>query len=179
MKAFVTSIGEPTTELCCSQLERYGYEVVLLQDDSTLWDKLRRIYEQADDDFLRVDADVVPNRNVGDFWQGYTRDVWWVQSRSFGWYSQDLIHGGSQFIRREALPALRANVERFKNAERPESQLYRLPEFHEPRRCVSSDVVAGLHGYGQNDLERVMAVKRRRGQYDNYDWPLVKALETL
>lgn len=179
MKAFVTSIGEPTTRLCCDQLRLLGFDVVLLKDDQSLWWKLREIYNQADDDFLRVDADVVPNRNARSFWEGYTKDVWWVQARTFGWYSQDVIYSGIQFIRKEALPALRANIDRFEKAERPESQMFRLDEFHAPRRCVSSEVVAGLHGYGQGDIERVKAVKQRRRQYDNYAWELVERLAEL
>jgi hypothetical protein len=61
MKAFVTSIGEPTTDLCVWSLERNGFEVVLLNNGSLLADKLKSIYEQATDDFVRIDADVVVN----------------------------------------------------------------------------------------------------------------------
>lgn len=177
MKAFVTSIGEPTTWLCCDQLRRYGFDVVILKDDRSLAEKLREIYTQADDDFLRVDADVVPNRRIRELVDD-PLPVWWVQARIFDWLQQDLATGGIQFIRKEALPHLREHVGRFLGAERPETQLYRLEAFHEPRRCVTSPVVAGLHGFRQGDLARVRAVKERRGQ-TNYDWPLVERLEAL
>lgn len=179
MKAFVTSIGEPTTRLCCDQLRKHGFEVVLLKDDRTLWGKLKAIYDQADDDFLRVDADLVPNRNIASFWDTADPGVWWLQARCFDWWKQDVGHGGAQFIRKAALPYLRVHVGQYEHADRPETELSRIRDFHEPRRFVSSDVVVGLHGYGQADMERVKAVKRRRKQYDNYDFDLVERLEAL
>ena len=57
MKCYVTSIGEPTTDVCVWSLKRNGFDVELLQDNSSLQNKLKRIFEKADDDFLRVDAD--------------------------------------------------------------------------------------------------------------------------
>lgn len=61
MKAYVTSIGEPTTDLCVWSLERNGFETVLIQDQTTLAEKLKRIYSEADEDFVRIDADVIVN----------------------------------------------------------------------------------------------------------------------
>lgn len=179
MKAFVTSIGEPTTRLCIEQLRRYDYEVTVLKDESSLWSKLVRIYNEADSDFLRVDADFVPNRNIKDFWQKYDRDVWWVQPSIFDWYRQDIGQGGAQFIRREALPILRMCIPAFEKAERPETEVSRVEPLHNPRRMVTSDVVVGMHGYRQGHLDRIRAQKARRGQSDNYDWNLVEELERL
>lgn len=177
MKAFVTSIGEPTTELCVWSLERNGFEVVLLQSDSNLADKLKDIYSQAEDDFFRVDADVIPNRlcrpplSRGEYW--------WYQYQCFDWYSQDISNGGVQLVKRECLPALRANIGRFMHSERPETELYRLPEFDNPRRCITIPHIVGLHGYAQTDLDRVKAVKERRNQSDNYDWELLDRINQL
>lgn len=183
MKAYVTSIGEPTTRLCIEQLKRHGFEVEVLQDDRPLWAKLKDIYNRADDDFMRVDADVIVNRNLAKFTtlDDFDRDIWWIQGRCFGWYSQDVIHGGVQFIRREALEHLRLWVDAFQNAERPETELSRIRAFHNPRRFVSIDTVLGLHGYKQGDYhrDRVKAQKARRGQFDNYDFDVSEALEAL
>lgn len=76
------------------------------------------------------------------------------------------------------MPALRDNVERFNKAERPESQLFRLEEFHNPRRCISSHLVMGIHGYGIRDLAGVKETKTRRKQ-SGYDWELVERLNAL
>lgn len=175
----MTSIGEPTTRLCCEQLLKYGLELVLLKDSSSLWYKLSEIYRMADDDFLRVDADVIPNRNIKDFWYTFSRGVWWVQGSVYEWWRQDVSQGGVQFIRKEAIPHLREAVGRFSDADRPETQLSRIPAFYEPRRFETSPVVSGLHGYGQDDLERVKAIKKRRKQLGNYDFELVEKLNGL
>ncbi len=179
MKAYITSIGEPTTGLCFLQLAHMGFDPVVLDGPTSLWAKLQVIYNDANEDFIRIDADVIPNRNVANFWQNTHEAVWWVQSSIFDWYKQDIGTGGIHFIRKEALPALRQGIKPFSDAQRPESQMFRLSAFHEPRRCITSTVVAGLHGYGQNDVERVRQVKRERKQENYYDWDLVEALAHL
>lgn len=178
MKAFVTSFGEPTTELCVWALERLGIKVELIKSSSSLAEKLRDIYNATDEDFIRVDADVIPNRNVLQLADA-NEGAWWLQARTYDWYQQDLTHGGVQLIRKEALPALRANIGKHMRVDRPESQMYRLEEFHNPRRCEIIELVCGLHGWQQIDLERVMRVKGLRGQYENYDWELVNKMAEL
>lgn len=177
MRAYVTSIGESTTDLCVWSLERQGFDVVLLQDKTTLWDKLKRIYREADGDFIRVDADVVVNRNVKELVR--QKDLLWYQSRCFDWFSQDISHGGIQFIRKEALPAIRKHIDEAQRLHRPESYLYRLPEFHDPRMCGTFEKICGIHGYKQNDIARVKKVKAFRGQQENYDFRLAERLEEL
>lgn len=175
MKAFVTSIGEKTTELCVWSLERQGLDVILLQDKSTLWDKLKRIYNQAEDDFYRIDADVICNKNLLMLQNTYG---WWVQGKTFEWYAQDSVYGGVQLIRKQAIPHLRKRVDEAKNKERPETYMFRIEEFHNPRRCFSSEVICGLHDY-KNDTERVRATKIRRGQVYGYDWELAGRIDQL
>lgn len=177
MKAFVTTMNEPTTEFCVWSLDRLGYEVFLIQGDTTLSQKLQLIYNDADDDFLRVDADTIVNRNVLDI-PNYEKDAWWVQPQTFDWYSQDLSYGGIQFIRKEALPALRTEIIAALQAERPETQVWRSPQFYNPRRCVSVDLVCGLHGY-KNDLNKAERVKVRRKQIDKYDFELARRINEL
>lgn len=182
MKAYVTSIGESTTELCIWSLKRNGFDVVLIKDKTSLAEKLKRIYNQEKDEFIRVDADVVPNRRLTP--EAVRKalddpDAWWIQFRSYGWFTQGIIYGGMQYIRKEALPHLRNNVDSVLHAERPETQLSRIPEFYNPRRFMSSNLVMGLHGYAQNDIERIKQTKLNRNQYANYDWDLVEELGKL
>jgi len=178
MKAFVTSIGEPTTDLCVWSLQRQGFDVELVQSNSTLWDKLNYIYHVADDTFLRVDADVIVNRNAAQL-VFLDEDTWWVQGMCYGWYSQDVIYGGVQLYGKQLLPILRRNLEAARALERPETYMSRLPELHNPRRFVSSDLVCGLHGFRQDDYDRVIATKTKRRQLDNYDFELAKRLDSL
>lgn len=180
MKAFITSIGEPTTRLCKWSLERNGFDVYVVDKDGTLAQKLKLIYELADDDFIRVDADVIPNSLITPEYLNTLDDpfIWWYQFQTFDWYKQDITHGGIQFIKKEALPALSRNISTFLTAERPESQMYRLDEFENPRRGITVDKVAGIHGYGIKDISEVKRTKARRKQ-TGYDWELVEGLNTL
>lgn len=181
MIAYVTSIGETTEELCVWSLKRNGFFVVLLRDpDTSLAAKLKQTYNYADDDFVRVDADVVVNKNLTpEIGELANAGQWWMQFWTYEWYKQDFTHGGVQFIKKQALPALRANVDRMQGMERPESELYRLPEFHDPRRCDWYPMVVGLHGFKQADYQRIKDTKTRRGQIAAYDFELAEKLDQL
>lgn len=181
MIAYITSIGEPTTETCRWSLERNGFEVVVVQDKyTTLAQKLKWIYDASVGlDFIRVDADVVVNKNLVPEFVAHSapKDIWWTQYMTFDWYKQDLTHGGVQFIKNEALASLSEHIHEALDKERPESYMFRLKEFHGPRRCISNSKVVGIHGYAQKDMERVKATKARRNQY--YDWELAERLNAL
>lgn len=183
MKAYVTSIGEPTTDLCVWALERNGFEVLCSKSKSTLAEKLKVIYEVADDDFIRVDADVIVNRlctpeNVLNM-ANTLPDAWWVQFQCYGWYTQGPIYGGVQFIGGQALQGLRNNIDRFQNVDRPETHMSRIGEFYEPRRFESYPQILGIHGYGIRDMKDVIRTKANRGQSDNYDFELAQKLNEL
>lgn len=175
MRAYITSIGEKTTELCKWSLERNGFEVILVEGLTTLQEKLKFIYNDTNEDFVRVDADVIPNRNLTP---DIKTDNWWTQFQMFEWFRQDVGWGGVQFIKKEALPALRANVDQFKWHDRPETELSRIPEFHNPRRFASDPTIMGVHNY-KNDIKRVSKVKANRGQSHLFDWALVERINEL
>lgn len=176
MKAYVTSIGESTTELCVWSLERQGFDVELIQDpDTSLAHKLQEIYNLADDDFVRVDADVIVTRKIKLL--DLPKDIWWVQTQSFGFLSQDIIYGGVQLISKKALPALRKHIVMQQQAERPETAMFRLEEFYGPRRCISVDLICGLHSFGKQDINRIKETKERRGQMANYDFELAEKMQ--
>ncbi len=182
MKAFVTSIGEPTTDLCVWSLERNGFEVELLSDGGLLVDKLKTIYEKSTGDFVRVDADVIVNRSFTPkvVLSETKEEDWWVQFRCFDWLKLNLSYGGVQFIKKEALIYLRAKVDTFHNQDRPETMLSRIPEFYSPRRFNSSKAVVGLHGFALGDhLDRVHQQKKKRKYYGDYDFEMVVRLERL
>lgn len=180
VKAFVTSTGEPTRDLCIWSLERRGFEVVLLEDESTtLAQKLAGIYVMTDDDFVRVDADVIVTRPIDKTIEYFpaTDKTWWLQFQTYDMYKQRPTNGGIQFIRREALPALRANIGKFLHDDRPETRMWNLDEFHKPRRCQTHlQHMAGLHGFGRQDLERVKKTKLGRKEPEVYDFELAEKL---
>ena len=67
MRAYVTSIGEPTTGICVDQLKRYGFDVILLDSKEPWIRKYRRFICEAVGPCLRIDADVVPNSQISVF----------------------------------------------------------------------------------------------------------------
>lgn len=176
--AFVTSIGESTTDLCKWSLERQGFQVFVLSDPSSLWDKIRRIINShVKGDILRVDADVIVNKNVVELFK--QTKLWWYQALTYDWFKQDVAHGGIQFIREPAIPVIKKHIDEAQRLNRPESYLYRLKEFHEPRVCGTFEKICGLNGYRQTDKDRVKLTKAQRGQLDNYDFELAEKIETL
>lgn len=175
MKAFITSINEPTTELCRWQLERYGFQTVLIQDARSLGEKLEDIYNQADADFIRVDADVIVNSNI-KIVHSLPRNFRWVQFKTFDMYKLDLTNGGVQWISKEIIFTLRANISQFKHDNRPESRMFRLDEFNQRQNFITAGTVAGIHGFGQKDWQRVKDTKDQRKD-QAYDWEIVKRMQ--
>ncbi len=183
MKAYVTSIGEKTTELCIWSLERNGFDVEVYKDNVSLAHKLQSIFQNTNDDFLRVDADIIINRYLTpktlEAIKQINEEIWWWQFIVFDWYKQDIAHSLS-FIRKEALPDLRQNADRFLNDLRPETELSRIKEFYEPRRFETFDGrICGIHGYGIDNLKPVIRLKANRGQSHLYDFELATRLNEL
>lgn len=178
MKAFVFSIGEKTTYLCRDLMKEYGFEVILYQDSSSLWEKLKRFYTDAlasgDWFFLRIDADIIPNRNVIKF-SKYSKG--WTCASGFDWYKQDRGAISIHFMDRANIETCLEHIEEAKDKVRPETYLWRLPDINFNTR-VEDKYNCGIHGYGQQDQrERIKALKQSRNQ--DYDWPLVERIESL
>ncbi len=181
MKAYITSIGESTTDLCKWSLERNGFEVVLIEDKTTtLANKLKQIYEMTNDDFLRIDADIIVNRNLTPkLLESLDKKIWWWQFRCFDWFRQDLGHNIS-FHRVETIDILRCRVPEVLLSLRPETELSRIPELYNPRRFETyEDRIMGIHGFGIKNLKPVKELKKARDQLDNYDFELTEKLNDL
>lgn len=182
MKAIITCLDEPTLDLCKWSLERNGLEVLIFKSDTSLWQKLKDIYDNMDEDFLRIDADVIVNKNLNVEKLGeLARDdtIWWWQFTFFDWYKCDIAYGGA-FIRKQALPDLRANIDRFKTNIRPETGVSRIEALHNPRRMITYDKqIMGIHGYGIKDIKPVIKLKSDRGQSHFYDFELARKLNEL
>lgn len=181
MRAVITSMGETTTDLCQWSLNRLGFRTYVVKSEkTTLWQKLVTIFdlqEILEEDFIRIDADVIVNKNILELIQ--QDKLWWYQGLCFDWLQQDISHGGVQFIRKQAFPAIKKHLHEAQNKERPETYLSRLEEFHNPRVFGTFDKICGLHAYKQDNIQRIKATKYRRGQQDNYDWELARELEEL
>jgi hypothetical protein len=180
MRAFITSIGEPTTQLCEWSLQRNGFDTCVVLNPDSLAQKLQWIYNHTSEDFLRVDADIIVNRNLTpELLDSLNKDIWWWQFRCFDWFQQDLGYNLS-FHRSETIDILRKNVTEVLTSLRPETELSRIPEFYNPRRFETYEgKVMGLHGFGIKELEAVKELKKARNQLDNYDFGLTEKLNDL
>lgn len=177
MRCYVFSIGEKTTDLCVELMKEYGFDVVLLQDDTSLWDKLKRFYTEAllSDDYIfaRIDADIIPNQNVKRLDSG----LGWQCASGYDWYSQDRKAISIHIMERPIIEKCLDHIEEAKNQIRPETYLWRLPEIN-PYTGIQDSFNSGLHGYGQRDhRQRIKDLKHNRNQ--PYDWDLLDRIEKL
>lgn len=177
MKCFVFSIGEKTTDLCVELMKEYGFEVILFQDDTSLWEKLKRFYTEAleseDDAFMRIDADIIPNRNVIRL----SEDAGWSCASGYDWYKQDRGAISIHVISRNIIEKCLEHIEEAKDKVRPETYLWRLPEVN-PYTSIRDEFNSGIHGYGQKDQrDRIKQLKHIRNQ--SYDWELLDRIEDL
>lgn len=181
MKAYIFSIGEKTTNLCVELMKEMGFETILYKDKTTLWDKLKRFYTEAlqteDKEFVRIDADIIPNKRVLDLIK-INDGCLWHSAVGFDWYKQDRGSISIHHMKREAVEQCLQNIELAKDKIRPESFLWRLEQFHWPRVCHNININCGLHGYGQrNHRKRIKSLKYARGQ--DYQWDLIEKIEEL
>lgn len=182
MKAYVFSIGETTTNLCCQLMREMGFEVILFNDDTTLWDKLKRFYSEAlktpDNTFIRIDADIIPNKNVlkmVDFHKGSPK--MWTCAVGYDWYKQDRGAISIHVMDRHIIKKCLKEISSARTQIRPETHLWRLPDVN-PTTQLYQTHSCGIHGYGQKDhRERIKQLKYARDQ--QYDWELVEKIERL
>lgn len=158
-------------------MKKYGFEVVLYQDQTSLWEKLKRFYTEAlktqDKEFMRIDADIIPNENVKDL----TSNKGWECATGFDWYKQDLKSISIHVMTRDIIEKCLNKIDEAKNKSRPETHLWRLPEVNEYTN-TRTDKCFGLHGYAQQEhRKRIKLLKSNRQQ--EYDWNLIERIEAL
>lgn len=181
MRCYVFSIGENTTDLCVELMQEMGFKTVLYKDPTSLWSKLKRFYADAlktrDEEFIRIDADIIPNKRVLDLIK-VNDGCLWHSAVGFDWYTQQRGTISIHHMKREAVAMCLENIESAKEENRPETYLWRLEEFHWPRVCHNVDINCGLHGYAQKEQrQRIKNLKASRSQ--DYDWSLVERIEAL
>ena len=166
MKAYLTSIGESTEQVCKWQLERLGFEVVLLNEKEDWATKYKRFIDIANEDCLRIDADIVlfNDFNILDINPNQTLMVQWqvVDFYSFKIHTGQPIYYSKRFL--ELVRRVKPQIDN----ERPETSLWRNKELNKYTNTI--DEVVGLHGFWQKkeDMERAKFNKLSRGyHYDN------------
>jgi hypothetical protein len=180
MRAFLTSIGETTTKLCASQLKKYGYEVVVLDKIEPWFDKYKRFIETAKEDCIRIDADIIPNKNIALVPKIMSDNpkVLMAQFNIFDFYKMDVGICSPVFYKKQAIEIIKNNLKKIDH-NRPEATAWRLKDINS--RTKSFGNIMGIHGYKQKEEEVERAIKNKtdRRQIKEYDFELYKEIMKL
>lgn len=182
MKAYLCSVGEKTTQICKEQLERFGFEVVLFDEKEKWEDKYKRFINTANEDCLRVDADVVPNKNIEFLkiapYSFRNLDKLMIQCKGYDFYKNDIGVIGIVFYRKQAIDIIKRDFN-FIDLRRPEATAWRLPDIN--KYTETEEIICGLHGFGQDEetMMRAFEHKVARKQIEQYDFSLANKLSKL
>lgn len=175
MKAFLCSIGEPTTEIVSDLLNGFGFEVILLDGVEPWYEKYKRFIFQAEEKCIRIDADVIPNKNIRDF---RNLRIGMHQASGYDMYKNEIGIISPVFYSKEVLELIRENWH-LVGKNRPETDASRIPAVN--KQFFTSFQVVGIHGIYQRreDIERHKEHKIARKQIDNYHFELTYKLQKL
>lgn len=184
LTAYVTSVGERTTDVCVWALKRNGWKVEIMSEREPWPDKYARFVEIAAHEAvpcLRVDADQILGKiATPQFMLEKLGDGLFAQFRLFDLYQMAPFHTSPLFYLPEALQQAHKLISREQMDEtRPEASIMRHPSLDPHRR--DHDEIIGIHGFYQDfeTVERAKANKRARGQMDRYDFALADKLTKL
>lgn len=173
MKAYITSIGEQTTQICCDQMERYGYDVILLDQKESISDKYKRFINEANEDCLKIDADIIPNERVTSIIkasQGVYIDLLMIQFSHYDLYKNKISAGNPVLYKKECLDIIRKNIDKI-SPDRPETSAWRLDDIK--MKTFTSGTTMGLHGFGSDKKTMLRAkqnkIERRQIQHFDFD----------
>lgn len=181
MKAYLTTIGEKTTGVAKAQLERFGFEVVVLDMVEPWINKYIKFLDLAYADqkpCIRVDADVIVNENVKIAFDLPNRGFLMAQFTLYDLYQNGLHIGQPVYYSPAAINLIYKDLDKLDRG-RPETSAWRLPEINEG--TFNIEEVAGMHGFFQDRdaVLRAIENKKTRGQMQRYDFDLVDQLTAL
>lgn len=178
MKAYVTSIGEKTTDICCEQLDKFGFEVVLLANKEKWIDKYKRFLGMAKENCIRIDADIVPNKLIKEAPRFDQTDYLIVDFHTYDFYKNNLSVTSPVYYKEMALQMFRSNLDKITEL-RPERSMTKLVG----EQKYTCEYIVGMHGFFQtlNHLKRHRKTKQERRQMEKYgyDFELAEKLWRL
>jgi hypothetical protein len=180
MKAYVTSCGERTVDICIGQLKKFGFEVVHLSKEQPWAEKYKQFIACTNEDCIRVDADVIVNEHIKMFCDWAERSGnYMCQASIFDLYRNKAWPGQPVFYKASVFPIIRKQLDKLSTL-RPETWAWRLPEVNAHTETYE-DIVVGLHGFfsGPEAIERAKKLKEARGQINEYDFELVTKLQSI
>lgn len=167
MKAYLCSIGESTEQVCKNQLEKYGFEVILLNEIEDWLTKYKRFLEMADEDCIRIDADIIPNEHILEL--VYCK-AFIAKAHLYDIYRNETWPLAPIYYSKEALKILKKT--KITDEARPETAMWRSIPVEKTRVL---DSVVGFHGFFQlkKDIDRVI---HNKNGLDNLELDLVGKL---
>lgn len=181
MKAYVTSIGERTTEICVRELQRVGFEVELLDLPIPWHEKYMAFLTMAKMEgkpCIRVDADVIVNDNIRVMKNMPMTKMLMAQCQVFDLHKNDLHWGGPIYYSPESFDIILGSFRKLERS-RPETSAWRLPKIN--GRTMSVPDVVGMHGFYQDldTIKRGLENKVARKQITRHDADRTIKLELL
>jgi hypothetical protein len=175
MKAYLCTIGERTTEVCKWQLERLGFEVVVLDEIEPWCVKYARFIQMANEDCIRIDADVILNDKILLDIDQIPENILMAQFQYFDFYRNEVGGGNPCFYSKACLDILKTKLDEI-DERRPEASAWRLKEIND--FTMTCERICGMHGFGcdKEMLERAKKNKEDRGQINLYDFDLAEKL---
>lgn len=179
MKAYLTTIGERTTDICAEQLKRFGFDVQILDGAMPWAQKYKQFIETADEDCLRIDADVIINKNINILIAALESKTGYViQGFTYDFYRNNIGVTTPILYSKTALALIRQSWDKI-GLLRPEANACRLPGLS--GRIYTSPAIVGMHGFFQDveHLKMAQENKVQRGQIAEYDFELANKLLSL
>ena len=181
MKAYVTSIREKTTGICCEQLEKFGFEVVLLDKEESWESKYKRfinIAHEANEGCLRIDADIIVNENIKHVGTALINDELIASYNLYDLYRNGIFVGSPIFYTKKALGIIK-RYHMMLHPSRPEASACRLDGINPYK--FQSPLIVGMHGFFQDyvTIKRAKTNKTDRKQQGVFDFELVDKLMNL
>ncbi len=181
MKAYVCTIGEKTTDICIEQLERYGFEVVVLAEKEPWPVKYKKFLELASKEkanCIRVDADVIVNKNVKIFERKNWDRYYMAQGTLFDFYRNDIFIGQPVWYSASCFQIILENFDQL-DLIRPEASAWRLKQINDWTH--NFDEIMGMHGFAQDQetMDRAYRNKALRKQMEHFDFELAHKILNL
>jgi hypothetical protein len=178
IKAYLCTIGERTTEVCKWQLERLGFDVVVLDEVEPWCVKYGRFIQMADEDCIRIDADVILNDKIILDIDQIPENILMAQFQYFDFYRNEVGVGNPCFYSKACLDILKTKLGDI-DEHRPEASAWRLKEIND--FTMTCERVCGMHGFFQDNMTIARAKKNKedRGQINLYDFALVDKINEM
>ena len=146
----------------------------MLDEKETWAEKYSRFLNEAKEDCVRIDADIIPNKNIQKImaYENYGEPLL-VQFKTYCFYKNELSEG-VMFYSKELLEM--AKKMSFVFGSRPETEFWRNKEIFPYTKTDLA--ICGIHGFFQSNdnMDRSLERKIKRGQVEMYDFELVKKI---